>query len=101
MSGPPEGGPPPEPTGPPRPLLNGQVAGEVPALSTEAAITALGQHDQLFHRQVPGQHYRQRLQQLPTPPQHLPPATSGLRPMHLVQTASWQLTDPCIMYQTF
>ena len=30
----------------------GRGSGEVPALSTEAAITALGQHDHLFHRQV-------------------------------------------------
>ena len=31
-------------------IVNGQL--EVATLSTEAAITALGQHDQLFHRQV-------------------------------------------------
>ena len=31
-------------------IVNGQLS--VPSLSTEAAITALGQHDHLFHRQV-------------------------------------------------
>ena len=70
-----QGGSPPEPGGdpgfgqpgrPPPPsitggaLQNGNLGvgeggrggSEVPALSTEAAITALGQHDHLFHRQV-------------------------------------------------
>jgi len=57
------GAPPPTPAAALPSPKNGLVESNLASVSTEAAITALGQHDQLFHRQVLQLRHQQAAQQ--------------------------------------